>query len=438
MFQNNCAKVSNINSKNNHIAGEITIPGDKSISHRSIMLGAIAEGDTRIKGFLKSADCLATLDCFRRLGVEIEENPGEIVIHGVGLHGLKRPETVLDVKNSGTSIRLLSGILCGSGVDCEITGDASIRKRPMGRIIKPLRLMGADIRSRDENDCAPLLIRGGELHGIDYESQVASAQVKSCVLFAGLYADSDTRFTEPEISRDHTERMLKSFGADIRVDKNVVELSPGGVLKGREIDVPGDISSAAYFIAAALIVPGSELVVKNVGINPTRAGMLEVAKNMGADITYANERTVSGEPVADIIVKYSRLHGVDISGKIIPTLIDEIPILAVLAAYAEGETRIADARELKVKESDRILSVCENLSAMGADATPTDDGMIIRGARPLKDAVIKCYHDHRIAMSFYVAGLNTPGTMLFDDARCVDISYPEFFSDMSSVFVNGK
>ena len=438
MFQNNCAKVSNINSKNNYIAGEITIPGDKSISHRSIMLGAISEGDTRIRGFLKSADCLATLDCFKKLGVEIEEKPDEIIIHGAGLRGLKTPGEVLDVKNSGTSIRLLSGILSGCGISCEITGDASIRKRPMGRIIKPLRLMGADISSRDQNDCAPLIIRGGRLKGIDYVSEVASAQVKSCVLLAGLYADSDTAFAEPKPSRDHTERMLMSFGANIKTEGGRVLLTPGKDLIGQDIVVPGDISSAAYFIAAALIVPGSELLVKNVGINPTRAGMLEVVRCMGGDIELVDERMVSGEPVADILVRHSGLHGTEISGAIIPSLIDELPVLAVLAAYAEGETRIADAGELKVKESDRILSVCENLNAMGGDATPTDDGMIIRGGRPLKDAVIKCHRDHRIAMSFYVAGLNTPGMMLFDDASCVDISYPEFFTDMSSVFKSNK
>ena len=434
MFQNNCAKISHQHIKNHKsLVGEITVPGDKSISHRSIMFGALASGKTRVTNFLRGADCLATIDCFRKLGIGIEDTVDEIIVNGKGLYGLKSPSGMLDVKNSGTTMRLLSGILAGQSFESEITGDASIQKRPMKRIMDPLKAMGADITSINDNNCAPLKIRGGDLKGIEYDSPVSSAQVKSCVLLAGMYADSPTTLTEPVVSRNHTEMMLTGFGADLKVDHRSVTIFPDPKLEAQDIAVAGDISSAAYFIAGALLVPGSELLIRNVGVNPTRDGIIQVAKAIGGNISLENQRIVSGEPVADILVKYSKLHGIRIEKDIIPTLIDELPVIAVMAALAEGQTVIADAAELKVKESDRIMAITQNLTDMGGKVVPTDDGMIIDGVEELKSSVVKCYNDHRIAMSFYVAGLTLPGTMLFDNANCVDISYPTFFSDFGNI-----
>lgn len=416
-----------------HLRGTITVPGDKSISHRAVMFGALAEGTTKVTGFLQGADCLSTIDCFRRLGISIENTPEEIIIHGKGLYGLTAPSGFLDVGNSGTTMRLLSGILSGQFFVSTLTGDASIQSRPMKRIIEPLSLMGADIKSVHGNDCAPLTIAGDRLHSISYTSKVASAQVKSAILLAGLYADGVTSVTEPVRSRNHTELMLSAFGAAIHTKGTTASITPGDELYAQEITVPGDISSAAYFIAAGLLVPDSELLIQNVGINPTRDGMLKVCRQMGGNITLLQERIQSGEPVADLLVKSSDLKGTVIEGDLIPTLIDELPVLAVLACMAEGTTIIRDAAELKVKESDRIAVMTEHLKAMGADVTPTEDGMIIRGGKPLHGAVIDSHQDHRIAMSFAVASLIADGeTNILDDA-CVNISYPGFYADLEAL-----
>lgn len=417
-------------TKSGALRGEITVPGDKSISHRSIMFGAISKGLTEITNFLQGADCLSTISCFQKLGISIENTPHKILVHGKGLHGLCAPDAVLDAGNSGTTTRLISGILAGQDFSCTLTGDESIQKRPMKRIIEPLSLMGASIKSIRENNCAPLLISGRTLTGISYSTPVASAQVKSAILLAGLYADGQTRVTEPAPSRNHTELMLSGFGADLKTEGLTAILSPGPCLYGQKIEVPGDISSAAYFLAAGLLVPGSELLVKNVGINPTRAGILSVIRAMGGHIALRNERLCAGEPVADILVTASSLHGTVVEGSLIPALIDEIPIIAVMAAFADGETIIRDAAELKFKESDRIASVTEALLAMGCDVTPTDDGMIIRGGKPLCGAILDSRQDHRIAMSFAVAGLCADGVTTIRDAECVNISYPAFYHDL--------
>lgn len=414
-----------------NLRGEITVPGDKSISHRSIMFGSIAMGTTVITNFLKGADCLSTIDCFQKLGVEITQKPDTIYVHGTGLRGLSASTEVLDVGNSGTTTRLLAGILAGQPFSSVMSGDESLNRRPMGRIMTPLSQMGARISSVHGDNCAPLRIEPGTLHGIHYQSPVASAQVKSAVLLAGLYADSETSVAEPALSRNHTELMLGSFGADITSTLHedgsaTAHIRPCQELFGQEIQVPGDISSAAYFIAAALLVPGSELLLRNVGTNPTRAGILKVCQAMGADITYLNSRN-TGEPTADILVRHSHLLGTTIGGSLIPTLIDEIPVIAVMAACAQGTTVIKDAAELKVKETNRIDTVTENLRAMGANVTPTEDGMVIEGGAPLKGAHIRSYLDHRIAMAFAVAGLAAQGETVIENSQCADISYPEFF-----------
>ncbi|MFI3208833.1 MAG: 3-phosphoshikimate 1-carboxyvinyltransferase [Eubacteriales bacterium] len=415
-----------------NIQGTFQIPGDKSISHRAVMFGSIAKGTTRITNFLKGADCFSTIGCFRSMGVEIEETEEEIIVHGKGLRGLQAPDTILDVGNSGTTTRLISGILSGQAFETTLSGDASLNTRPMKRIQAPLTEMGAKIASINNNGCAPLHIIPSTLSGITYHSPVASAQVKSAILLAGLYADTATTVTELSLSRNHTELMLKQFGATI--ETNFIESTPSATihpcteLYAQDIVVPGDISSAAYFIAAGLLVPGSEILIENVGINDTRAGLLKVCKNMGANITYVNERSAGGEPVADLLVKYSKLHAATIEGDIIPTLIDEIPMIAVMAALAEGTTVIKDAAELKVKESNRIDTVVEGLLAMGADITPTEDGMIIVGNKALQGALIDSHMDHRIAMAFAIAGLVAEGDTTIKDAHCVDISFPTFWS----------
>lgn len=413
------------------LSGEITVPGDKSISHRAVMFASLARGTTKVTHFLQGADCLSTISCFRKLGIEIENTPEEILIHGKGLHGLCAPSEVLDAGNSGTTTRLISGILAAQNFAVTLTGDESICKRPMKRIITPLSMMGAKIAGKNGNDCAPLLIEGTTLTGIHYNSPVASAQVKSSVLLAGLYAQGQTSVTEPFLSRNHTELMLRAFGADIKSAGTTATILPDPSLEAIEINVPGDISSAAYFIAAGLLVPNSEVLIKNVGINPTRDGILKVALKMGGNITVLNERTDGGELTADLLVKSSSLHGITIEGEIIPTLIDEIPVIAVMAAAAEGKTIIKDAAELKVKESDRIAIVTENLLHMGCDITPTDDGMIIIGGKPLHGGNLNSYLDHRIAMSFAIAALIAEGETHMKDAECVNISYPTFYDDLN-------
>ena len=415
--------------KQTGLRGTLTVPGDKSISHRAVMFGALAKGTTRITHFLEGADCLSTISCFRKMGIEIERNQEQILVHGKGLHGLQAPSGILDVGNSGTTTRLISGILAGQNFSSEIDGDASIRTRPMKRIMAPLASMGADIISRNNNGCAPLIITGKPLHAVHYDSPVASAQVKSCVLLAGMYADGITSVTEPFLSRNHTEIMLNYFGAKVSSTGTSAAIYPEPVLEARDIVVPGDISSVAYFIAAGLLTPDSEILLKNVGINPTRAGILKVCRSMGADITLLNENP-EGEPTADLLIRTSSLKGTVIQGADIPTLIDEIPMIAVMAAFAQGTTIIRDAQELKVKESDRIAVMVDNLKRMGADIEGTDDGMIIHGGRPLHGAAIDSHLDHRVAMSFAVAGTICEGEMEIQDAQCVDISYPEFYKDL--------
>ena len=418
--------------KHGPLRGELAVPGDKSISHRSVMFGALSEGITEAENFLTGADCLSTISCFRQMGISVEQNGTSVVVHGKGLHGLTRPSGIIDAGNSGTTVRLLSGILAGQPFDSTITGDASIQKRPMKRVMTPLSQMGASITSVHENGCAPLQIKGSPLHGIHYLSPVASAQVKSCVLLAGLYADTPTSVTEPAISRNHSELMLRYFGADIQCEGTTSTVLPDPRLVGQKVNVPGDISSAAYFIAAALLVPGSEVLLKNVGINPTRDGMLRVCRAMGADITLLNEQNSGGEPVADLLVRYTpSLSGTVIEGELIPTLIDEIPIIAVLAATANGTTVIRNAEELKVKESNRLDIMVNELTAMGVSLEGTDDGMIIEGGKPFHGAQIDSRLDHRIAMSFAIASLaaETPTEIL--RAGCVDISYPTFYQDLA-------
>ena len=415
------------------LRGELTVPGDKSISHRSVMFGALADGLTEIHGFLQGADCLSTISCFSKMGISIENQGETVLVHGRGLHGLTAPDSVLDCGNSGTTTRLISGILSAQKFDTTLTGDASIQKRPMKRIIDPLSQMGAKIESVNGNGCAPLHITGSPLHSIHYNSPVASAQVKSSILLAGLYADGETRVTEPYISRDHSERMLSAFGADIHTEGTTAILQPAKQLYGQKILVPGDISSAAFFIAAGLIVPDSEILIENTGINPTRAGILKVCEDMGGDITLLNERTEGGEKIADILVRTSKLHATTIEGDIIPTLIDEIPVIAVMAAVAEGTTVIKDAAELKVKETDRIETVTDNLKAMGADVTPTDDGMIIHGGNPLHGTSIHTLLDHRIAMAFSIAALVAEGNTKILDSKCVDVSYPTFYDTFEAL-----
>lgn len=411
------------------LKGEVTVPGDKSISHRAVMFGSIADGTTEVTNFLQGADCLSTIDCFRKMGIEIENTPDRILVHGKGLHGLSAPSDILDVGNSGTTTRLISGILAAQPFETTLTGDASIQKRPMKRIIEPLSLMGADISSVNGNDCAPLRIAGGPLHGIHYHSKIASAQVKSAILLAGLYADGNTTVTEPAVSRNHTEIMLNYFGASIGTEGCTVSIEPEPVLRGQKVSVPGDISSAAYFVAAGLLVPSAEVLIRNVGINPTRDGILKVAQAMGGDITFLNV-SHDGEPTADLLVKHSLLHGTTIEGDIIPTLIDELPIINIMAACADGTTVIKDAADLRAKESNRIDVMVDHLSAMGCDITGTQDGMIIEGGKPLHGTTIDPHMDHRIAMSFAIASLIADGTTEIMDSDIVTVSYPDFYEDL--------
>lgn len=411
------------------LKGEIQIPGDKSISHRAVMLGSLAKGTTEVTNFLQGADCLSTISCFQKMGIAIENTDGKILIHGNGLHGLQPPTAVLDAGNSGTTTRIIAGILSGQKFSSTLTGDASIQKRPMGRIIEPLSQMGASIVSLNNNNCAPLTITGRPLKSIQYVSPVASAQVKSSVLLAGLYAEGTTSVTEPVLSRNHTEIMLRVFGANAAVEHTTASVTPNPVLEGQKICVPGDISSAAYFIAAGLLVPNSEILIKNIGINETRSGILEVVKAMGGNVELLNENR-SGEPTADLLVRSSSLHGTTIEGEIIPALIDEIPMIAVMAAFAQGTTIIRDAAELKVKESDRIAVMVENLRALGCEIEALEDGMVIHGGKPLHGGTINSHLDHRIAMSFAIAALCIDEEVVIQNADCVAISYPGFFKDL--------
>ena len=413
------------------LRGEITVPGDKSISHRAVMLGALANGTTHITGFLMGEDCLSTIECFRKMGVEIEITEDEVTVEGVGLHGLCEPEETLYTGNSGTTTRLLCGILAGQPFTATLNGDASIQKRPMGRVIKPLREMGASIEGKNDNYC-PLTLYPSELHGIECRLPVASAQLKSAILLAGLYAEGQTTVIEPAPSRDHTERMFRALGVEIETEGNTITLDPPEDLHAVDIAVPGDISSAAFFLVAGAIVPGSELTIRNVGVNPTRTGILDVLREMGADITESNFRD-DAEPVCDLTVRHSRLHGVEIGGSIIPRLIDELPVLAVAAAFAEGETVIRDAQELKVKESNRIAAMVTELTRAGVDVEETDDGMIIRGGKTPCGASFETYKDHRIAMSLAVLALAAQTSSRINDPEVVSISYPDFFDTLEAL-----
>lgn len=405
--------------------GQIKVPGDKSISHRAVMLGSLANGVTEISGFLKGADCLSTIDCFRKMGIDIDINGENVTVHGNGLRGLKKPDEMLYTGNSGTTTRLLCGILAGQNFDTSITGDTSIQKRPMGRVVKPLSMMGAKI----ENEYCPLYITGTKLHGIDYKMPVASAQVKTAIILAGLYADGETAIHEIEKSRDHTELMLSAMGADLTVDNLDITVKPTNDLTAVNVDVPGDISSAAFFLVLGAIMLNSQITVTNVGINPTRTGIIDVLKDMGADITLENVHTSAGETVADITVRSSSLKGTTVGGDIIPRLIDELPIIAVAAVFADGQTVIKDAQELKVKETNRIRAVVDEFNKCGIDITETDDGMIINGGKSIHGADFKTYGDHRMAMSLTVLAQLADCESTLDDSDCACVSYPTFFDD---------
>ena len=418
--------------KSEGIRGEISVPGDKSISIRSVIFGSIAEGDTIITHLGTGGDIQSAVRCLKQLGVSFEEKNDSIIIHGKGLYGLSKPSTVIDVGNSGTTIRLLTGVLAGQKFESTITGDNSIQSRPMKRITNPLKLMGAEIKGERDDNCAPLIIVGKKLTAIKYVSPIASAQVKSSIMLASLYAEGITQILEPYKSRDHSERMMAYMGGNVTVDGNNISIEGGQKLKGREIFVPGDISSAAFFIAGALIVDNSEILLKDIGVNPTRTGIIDVLKRMGANIFIQNIREINNEPVADILVKSSELKGIEISGETIPRVIDEIPILSVVAALSEGETIIKDAGELRVKETDRIKAVVTNLKRLGADIKELSDGMNINGPSKLKGAELESFGDHRIALAFTVAGLNADGNTVIKDAEWADISFPGFFSMLNN------
>ena len=419
------------------LRGTLTVSGDKSISHRAVMFGSLATGTTEIEGFLAGEDCLSTIRCFRSMGVQIEQNGSSVKVFGRGLRELTAPDGILDCGNSGTTTRLLSGVLAAQHFDSVLSGDASIQRRPMKRVITPLRAMGADISSVAGNDCAPLSVHGKQLYGIHFNSPIASAQVKSAVLLAGLYASGQTTVTEPALSRDHTERMLRSFGAKVLTgsfeDRPSVTVTETQNLYGTEISVPGDISSAAFFLVGASIVPGSEVVLRNVGINPTRDGVISALRAMGAGIEVLEVRNENSEPAADLLVRYAPLHGTEIGGALIPRLIDELPVLAAAAAVAEGRTVIRDAAELKVKESNRIRTMAEGLSRLGATVRETEDGLIIDGGAALHGGAVESYSDHRIAMSFAILSLVTDGEVKISDPDCVNISAPSFYEDLKSL-----
>jgi 3-phosphoshikimate 1-carboxyvinyltransferase len=413
--------------KVNKLKGNISVPGDKSISHRSLILGSIAQGETRISNFLNSLDCLKTLECMRALGAEIELGKDNSVnIKGKGLCGLQEPKDILDVGNSGTTIRLLTGLLSGQDFYSVLCGDASIRKRPMKRVVEPLILMGADIWGRKDGQFAPLSVRGNKLNPLHYTLPVASAQVKTALLLAGLYATGETVVKEPLLTRDHTERMLEIMQADIKISPSEIKLTGGKELRGTDIFIPGDISSAAYFMAAGSALKGSQITIKQAGVNPTRTGIIEILKKMGANIDILNYRIKSNEPQADLMIEYSKLKEVEIKKENIPFLIDELPLIAVVATQAQGKTVVSGAKELRVKETDRIKAIVSELKKMGADIKEKEDGFIVKGPSKLKGAVCESYNDHRIAMSLAVAALLAEGKTVIRNSECIDISFPGF------------
>lgn len=410
------------------LQGKLTIPGDKSISHRSVMFGSIAEGETRITGFLRADDCLNTIKVMRQLGIQIHDNGDEIIVEGRGMNGLRPSKEMLDVGNSGTTIRLLSGLLAGQSFTSVIAGDNSLNKRPMQRVIAPLEQMGAKISGDKDSEFPPLTIEPtNELHAIEYEMPVASAQVKSAIILAGLQAEGETVVIEKEQSRNHTEEMLQQFGGSLQIDDKVIRIKGGQTLRGQRIEVPGDISSAAFFLAAGLIVPNSEILLENVGMNETRSGIIDVIKAMGGDITIdMRENGIS----ADITVRTSQLKATTIGGSIIPRLIDELPVIALLATQAEGTTVIKDAEELKVKETNRIQAVASQLNNMQANIIETEDGLIVHGGTPLAGATVDSFGDHRIGMMLQVAALLVKEDVFLKEAECVNISYPTFFDEV--------
>ncbi len=417
------------------LKGRISVPGDKSISHRSVMLGALGDGDTKVRGFLPGGDPLATVSVVRGLGIEVEQaSPTELVVHGKGLHGLSEPEDVLNCVNSGTTARLMAGILAGQDFFSVLTGSPQLRRRPMGRIADPLRRMGADIDGRGQGGYLPLSIRGGHLRAIEYDQPVASAQVKSAILLAGLFADGETIVRQPGPSRDHTERMLKAMGVDVRTEGLVVRLSPPqGKLAPLEMTIPGDASSAAFPLVAAILVPGSEVVIENVGVNPTRTGLLDVLKAMGASFRLDGERESGGEPVADLTVEHSEMCAGFVSGDTVVRMIDEFPILAVAATQAIGTTEVRDAQELRVKETDRIAAVAEELGKMGAEIEELPDGFKVHGPSELHGAVVDSRGDHRLAMALTVAGLIASGETTVLGADCASDSFPGFFETLRAL-----
>jgi len=420
----------------NKISGEIRVPGDKSVSHRSIMFGSIAEGTTHVSGFLEGEDSLNTLRAFKAMGVEIEGPvDGKVTIHGVGMHGLKKPDIALDMGNSGTSMRLLSGLLSGQAFDLELIGDRSLSKRPMKRVTDPLALMGARVDTA-EGGRPPLKIHGGsKMTGIHYEMPMASAQVKSCLLLAGMYAEGVTSVVEPAPTRDHTERMLTAFGYPVKTEGNKMSLQGGGKLVACDIDVPTDISSAAFFMVMGAIAKDADILIKHVGINPTRTGVIDILKLMGANISLENHEEVGGEPVADVRVRSSHLKGIQVPEDLVPLAIDEFPVLFVAAACADGQTVVTGAHELRVKECDRIQVMADGLVALGVDATATDDGMIINGG-PIKSGTVNSHDDHRIAMAFSVASLGAQGEIVIDDCDNVNTSFPTFVELANQVGLN--
>ena len=424
------------------LTGKIRVPGDKSVSHRSVMFSAIAKGQVRVRNFLEAADCLSTAACMRALGAGVERQAdGSFLVTGVGLHGLKEPQGILDAGNSGTTLRLLLGILAAQPFFSSLTGDASLSRRPMGRVVEPLTRMGAAIRGRGSDRFLPLAVlpHEGSLRAMDYESPVASAQVKSAVLLAGLYAERETCLTEPALSRDHTERMLSAFGARIEREGTKVTIEPADELFApEEIVVPGDISSAAYWLVAASLIEGSDIILQDVGVNPTRTGILDVLSDMGANITICGERESGGEALADIRVRSASLRGASFGGEIIPRLIDEIPILAVAALFADGDTVISGASELRVKETDRLAAVTTELNRFASGAVEAkEDGMVIHGGRTLSPASCRTYDDHRMAMSLAVAGAAGVGVTL-DAPSCVNISYPSFYQTLDGLVQQGE
>lgn len=416
--------------QNGRLDGAVQTPGDKSISHRAVLFGSMADGITTVRGFLKGEDCFSTIRCMKQLGVEIVEEDEKIVIHGKGTSAFKEPEQQLDVGNSGTTIRLLSGVLAGLPKSFVIVGDESIAARPMSRVTGPLKMMNAAIDGRVYGEFTPIHLRGGRLRGIHYVSPVASAQVKSALLLAGLNASGTTTVDEPSRSRDHTERMLKSFGVDIEVNGTQVSLQGGQTLTASDVDVPGDISSAAFMLVAGLIVPDSCVKLPFVGVNPTRTGVLDVLEAMGAIIEVNAEKTTAGEPVADLVVQSSRLQGITIDGDLIPRLIDEIPVIAVLATQAAGTTVIKDAAELKVKETNRIDTVVSQLKQLGADIEATPDGMIIHGPTRLQGGTVNSFGDHRVGMAMALCGLISASPVTVKDTDAIAVSYPNFFADL--------